>query len=165
MQWVTNVGFPDSNAETALAAATLQSVTLVGTGTSQVTIAGDTFLMPQRSTIMRIVGDFSIRNTSASIAHVTMGVLLFSELAGANINYQPNLLANADLPWLYLRNFMLEPVGAAGSINSDVFPAGNHIDIRVKRVIKPDQRCSLFYLSDQSTAWSGMLRVLMGRVA
>lgn len=170
-QWVVPVNAAsgwNGNGLTALAANTVQTLGLLQTGTGQMTTGGDTFLMPQRFTVERIIGEFIVVNGEAAArTQYSWGVILAPEVAGAVSAFDPTLLLNAELSWLHLRHGSLEAnVGVQFDCSNQThLPMGAHFDIRVKRVMRSDERLALQVIANGATFYCLNVRVLVSHVA
>lgn len=167
-QWVTNTNVAwNGNAESAVAAATLTTFSFIQTGTAQATIAGDQFLMPQRFTVLRIVGDFMIRNNQAAAGLYSWGIMRLDENASAITPADPTGIFDADRSWLYLRHGYLDSTAAPAGNQSNLqtLPSGAHFDIKVKRKMTNDQRIVLCYIASTATLVTANIRTLVARVA
>lgn len=165
-QWVTFTWA--GNTLGGVAANTLSTLPLVSTGKSQLTTGGDTFLMTQRFTVLRIVGDLIIENTAAVVSLYSWGVIVSDEIAGVTDTFDPTVLLNADKSWLYLKHGALSGLGGAGTygfINTQEGGGQAHFDIRVKRVLKPDQQLNLFFIASQASNVALNARCLVSRTA
>lgn len=166
VQWVTSDAWY-GNTPQAVAAATLFSSQVIGTGKSSLTTGGDTYIMAQRVTVLRIVGEVLFNNTdAAALNYYTWGLILSDESGGLVTNYDPSLASNADKSWLTLRHGVCDQVAVAyDNSNQKHLPSGAHVDVRVKRVLRPDQRIEFFLISSTTGNVVLNLRCLVSRVA
>lgn len=156
-QWI-----PCDQTAQSLVANTITTTVLVD---AQAGETGTTLPVPQiaRMTILRIVGEISLLNTESGVFNVIdVGIGVFL----ANNAASPVLQASRDYPWMYLRQWVLHsPAQAFGDRNDDQ-PPGSHVDITVKRILKPQEQLLLVVNATLGTAsLKPYLRTLIGRVA
>lgn len=168
MQWLS--GTWNENSTTAVAANTLAIFAVVTTGTSRLTTGGDTFVMPQRFTVERVVGQFIVENVSTTTACIwNAGMILTDETAGVALQIDPTLAANSDKSWMWMRAGLLAAIQATpvtkDYTNMNDVPWGSSLDVRVKRVIKPDQTLYIAFKATTDCAVITRYRVLLKRVA
>lgn len=169
VQWVTNSEAWDGNNHNAYVANSLTKIRLLETGTSQALIGADTYLMAQRFTVLRIVGDFDYLSTAAAAeVRWTFGVILVDEVGSTGDAINPTVTSNADKSWLYLAHGEVgaNVAGDAGNtLSQQPFPNAGHIDIRVKRVMRPDQQLTLVFAAGGDGFTRTNIRCLVSRVA
>lgn len=125
--------------------------------------------MPQRFTVMRIVGDFDYLNTAgATEIRWTLGVILVDEVGSTGDSVNPTVTSNADKSWLYLAHGEVGSNVAGNGANClSMNPRDNagHIDIRVKRIMRPDQQLTLVFAAGGDGTTRTNIRCLVSRVA
>lgn len=168
VQWVTNTDAWGGNASSTYTGNSLDTTILMETGTSQLTTGGDTYLMPQRFTVMRIVGDWDYYNTSATNpSRYTAAVILVDEVGSTEDAMNPTVLSNADKSWLWMDHGMVAHNASTATwapAVSGLFGKG-HIDIRVKRIMKPDQVLQFAFAAEETGKLIVNVRCLVSRVA
>lgn len=149
-QWVISTqGFGGVNLPlwTAGAGGGVQAASLLDTSTTPSTL-GDPQL--DRFTVQRIVGDAILSCTVAPNAdsqwflHMGLFRTEVNASSGALI-FDPSSNADADFAWLVQRHYLINIQNATTIMNSAgtpqlVVPDGGHFDIRVKRVMRPNER-------------------------
>ena len=159
-QWI-----PTEGALTAVAAATATEFTLIDASAG---FSGTAVPVPQLGsmTIRRILGQVNVLNTDVTaISTVQMGILV--KPAGVTI-LSPSVQTRRDYPWMFLRQMRLLQGAAAapfvlGSMSEHVMPFGSWVDVKVSRLLKPDQTLVLAYQASTATTVSVFLRSLISR--
>lgn len=157
--WTTQVYTP--TVTTAVAAGVLATVALgtliAAPGTSTI----------DRYTILRIKGELILANTGAARGTVSCGIIVERETAGALDAHDPSAAGDASLPWMWLRHTSLQTagVGDAENTNQLLLPGGAHVDIKVKRIVRPDEAPALHIISTVAITYQLGLRMLIAKVA
>lgn len=169
MAWTVNTGAANAwvgNTGRAIAAATLTQTLLLAIQT-----AASALGVPAVAglTILRIVGDFVVQqnNTSAIAAmNWSAGIVLTDDTTGDVSNLlDPTVIADADAKWLWFRHGQCPAQTNASIVASNVrdSPLGAHIDVTVRRKIRPSQTLNLMYKADDASLIFPNLRVLVQR--
>jgi len=160
MQWVP--AYDETKTLTASAIVNTVLVDAVNAATSQVPNIA-------RMRVERIRGQIHIENGASTTAVFVCGIAVVNvNDAGTSTSLAPGLLASADYSWMWLRAFQLEPTANVGYRWNGAWPPhGADVDIKVKRVLHPQERLVLYI--DNHTATNGVgnifLRTLISRVA
>lgn len=159
MQWVPQVAAVVPGAGAAVTAVTLVDAASGFSGTTQ----------PQptigRMTVQRVVGEIETTFQNGTEQY-HFGIIVVDSGQTTVSLPDPSLQAGLDAPWLWLGRFFSE-TNSGLLTNQTYSPNGNHIDVRVKRVLRPNERL-LLVCSSTTAAGSGYnvwLRTLISRVA
>jgi len=151
-QWISAM---NGNGTVALAAATL--VTAVEIDTSSA-VATTPFV--SRLTIQRIRAHLTITsNDNVNNARIRAGFAVTPIAQGATIKYDPSLATDGEHPWLWLGQFFLQPSGSQWNFVVE------KIDVRVKRIMRPDEILGFFIISSAAAFMTLNTRTLISRVA
>lgn len=133
---------------------------------------GTTNPIPQigRMTIMRVRGQVNVLNNSAvANSFVSLGIAVVQSPPGT---VNPGSQGDLDYPWMWTRQYVLSGTVAAqtnfGYVSSHLpGPGGSmaDVDIRVKRILQPNERLSLFVVTSIQLTTTAYLRTLISRVA
>lgn len=132
---------------TLLAASTVSQSTLLSTDAP----GGTTVSTLERLTVLRVVGDYWVKCTANAAASLlfSCGIAKTLDAAGAGQTLNPNLAggagSDAQTSWMYLHHF---PMSTSSTFT---FAADGpwayhhvHIDVKVKRVMRANERLSFF---------------------
>jgi len=165
VQWIAQGSSWNGNAALATTAGVLFTQQLIQTGKTTLTSGGDTYVMQQRMTLLRTVGDLVLLNNDAAICPYSWGIILADEVAGVGDAFDPTATTNVDKSWLLLRHGFLQPVGAQNDSNVYENPFGAHFDVKVKRIIRADQNLMLMIKTTTACNFYLNARMLVSRVA
>jgi len=153
VQWVASTGGYGTAAAQTLTVSTLAGAVLAGTSPD---VTAETSLDIDRLTVMRIMGDLlveSVVGTNPASAVLSVGVCVADVVQGTADLWDPAAQNMAAKPWMYLRSFLVSNAQAAGIgegnsgyTDPQAFqPSGMHFDIRVKRILRPQQRLFMMF--------------------
>lgn len=156
MQWVPNLSV------NVLTSTVLSTIVLVDAS------AGATAGVPNiaRMTIRRILGEVSFQNTAATNALLYMGIYVRQVGSGTNATLDPSVAADADFGWMWRRMQFVQASTAYAFTNYVCVPHGAFVDVKVKRILAPNEQ--LVLAANSQGAAGGLtlnLRALISRVA
>lgn len=152
VQWVVSSS-SFTNAFSTVTAGAVSPFILAETAPQSATEAS---ISIDRVTVMRIKGDLLVSTTGAAAYGVlfSVGIAVVDRVGGTDDQWDPSAVANGPKAWMYLRHYYLQEsntVSQTGPLASSAamgvqLPTGTHVDVKVKRIIRPEQSLKLFVI-------------------
>lgn len=162
-QWLVNSNFWGQTPIVA-AAGVLQSAILIDCAPADTAVP-----TIERLTHLRTVGDCVIQSTDGTNADgfYTMGLYVDSaKTAGAGNFLDPTVAQDAERSnWLWLYTGVIASLGSSAGYNPWNLPNGGHMDIRVKRIMRPGDQLVFALKAKRAIQYNLNLRHLLSRVA